>query len=148
MRAGASGSKPGGFSELLFLPKTNLLLTDIDSAFSMYLNPVPLGIMKTDKSVMIPLCFLLRLSCHLSFPSLVGLGALASLPFLCSTRWPWGLSDICQAFRQVNESHWLRESMMPPGGLFKRKPEPGAATLSSALRVAGEDTELPVVTAS
>lgn len=46
-------SKPGGFSELLFLPKTNLLLTDIDSAFSMYLNPVPLGIMKTDKSVMI-----------------------------------------------------------------------------------------------
>lgn len=60
-----------------------------------------------------------------------------------STRWPFVLLHLCQAFRQVNESHWLAGGMMPLGALFKRRAGAGgvATPLSRALcaeRRAGE----------
>lgn len=62
-------------------------------------------------------------------------GAGTQHAFLCSTRWPFVLLDLRQAFRQVNESHWLAGGTMPPGALFKRRARAGrvATPLSRAL---------------
>lgn len=57
-----------------------------------------------------------------------GAGTSHAFP-LCSTRWPFALLDLCQASRQVNESHWLAGGMMPPGALFKRKARAGERRL-------------------